>query len=305
MPRVEVKKIHSLTGHTDCVYTLEPGLQAETFYSAGGDGQIVEWDLRAPELGNLVARLPNSIYALHAFGRDRLAVGHNYEGVHLLDVVSRVELASLQLGNAAIFDIKSHGEDLIVALGDGTVVAIHIPSWSVRRRERHTDRSARAIAVHPGRHELAVAYSDHWIRILDATSLEIKYQWHAHTNSVFTVVYTPDYSKLLSGSRDAHLKAWDPAGGYALAQTVVAHLYAINHIVFSPDSKHFVTCSLDKSIKVWDTDTLTLLKVIDKSRHAGHGTSVNKLLWSSFNNWLASASDDRTISVWDLIFSRA
>jgi WD40 repeat protein len=44
------------------------------------------------------------------------------------------------------------------------------------------------------------------------------------------------------------------------------------------------------------------LKVIDKGRHAGHGTSVNKLLWTSFKNQLVSASDDRTISAWDLLF---
>ena len=59
---------------------------------------------------------------------------------------------------------------------------------------------------------------------------------------------------------------------------------------------------MDKSIKVWDTTELKLLKVIDKARHAGHGTSVNKLLWTSFNDQLISASDDRTLSVWSLKF---
>jgi WD40 repeat protein len=43
---------------------------------------------------------------------------------------------------------------------------------------------------------------------------------------------------------------------YALAEEVVAHLYAINHLEFSPDGKHFVTCSMDKSIKVWNLDGL-------------------------------------------------
>jgi len=90
--------------------------------------------------------------------------------------------------------------------------------------------------------------------------------------------------------------------GYELKESIVAHMYAINHLDFSPDGKYFVTCSMDKSIKVWDADSFQLLKVIDKSRHAGHGTSVNKLYWSNFNNLLVSASDDRTISVWQLKF---
>jgi WD40 repeat protein len=57
---------------------------------------------------------------------------------------------------------------------------------------------------------------------------------------------------------------------------------------------------MDKSIKVWDLEELKLLKVIDKARHAGHGTSVNKLLWNT--NMLLSASDDRSISAWDMEF---
>ena len=78
------------------------------------------------------------------------------------------------------------------------------------------------------------------------------------------------------------------------------HMYAINHLSFSPDSKYFVTCSMDKSIKVWDAEKFQLLKVIDKARHAGHGTSVNKVLWSGYNNLLVSGSDDRSISVWEI-----
>jgi WD40 repeat protein len=59
---------------------------------------------------------------------------------------------------------------------------------------------------------------------------------------------------------------------------------------------------MDKSIKVWDAGELKLLKVIDRARHAGHGTSVNRVLWTGFRDQLASASDDRTISLWQIIF---
>jgi WD40 repeat protein len=51
---------------------------------------------------------------------------------------------------------------------------------------------------------------------------------------------------------------------------------------------------------VWDAQTFKLKKIIDRARHAGHGTSVNKLLWTTFENQLISCSDDRTISVWEV-----
>ena len=152
------------------------------------------------------------------------------------------------------------------------------------------------------RGEIAVGYSDFSIRVFDLDDLKMKQEWKAHSNSVFTVRYTPDEKFLISGSRDARLKVWDAEAGYLQTAEVVAHLYAINHLDFSPNGKHFVTCSMDKSIKVWDAEKLKLLKVIDRARHAGHGTSVNKVLWTTYQDQLLSASDDRTISVWNLIF---
>jgi WD40 repeat protein len=77
-------------------------------------------------------------------------------------------------------------------------------------------------------------------------------------------------------------------------------MYAINNISYRPDGKYFATCSMDKSIKIWDASTFRLLKVIDKSRHAGHATSVNKLLWTAYEDQLVSASDDHTLSIWNI-----
>ena len=61
---------------------------------------------------------------------------------------------------------------------------------------------------------------------------------------------------------------------------------------------------MDKSIKVWDAESFKLLKVIDRARHAGHGTSINKLQWTNFHNQIVACSDDRSISVWKLHFDQ-
>jgi WD40 repeat protein len=302
---VEVKKLHTYRGHNDCVYTLqgEGSEGSGLFFSAAGDGMVVKWDINFPDNGELIAKLPNSIYALHQHRESgQLIAGQNYEGIHLLDWKNKKETGSLQLTKAAIFDIQSWGDFLMVASGDGMVFRISINQLQILNKVQASNKSARTIAVSEERAEIAVGYSDHHIRIFDAETFQLKASWQGHANSVFTLRYTPDGRFLLSGSRDARLKAWDANSGYKQAGEIVAHLFAINHLDFSPDGKHFVTCSMDKSIKVWDTAGLKLLKVIDKARHAGHGTSVNKLLWTSFNNQLLSASDDRTISSWSIIF---
>jgi WD40 repeat protein len=299
----QVHKLHTLTGHRDCVYTLEQGGEPFRFFSGAGDGMVVAWDLNRPEEGERIAQLPNSVYALHHLKKnDRLVAGHNYEGIHLLDWKNKMELASLQLTTAAIFDIQSHGNDLFVTTGDGMIVVVDVEKWMIKKKILASEKSARAISINEVRGEMAVGYSDHFIRVFALDDFKLIKEFKAHSNSVFALSYMPGNNLLISGSRDARLKVWDASNEYQQVEEVAAHLYAINHISFSPDGQYFATASMDKSIKVWRTNEIKLLKVIDKARHTGHGTSVNKLLWTSFNNQLVSASDDRSISVWDVKF---
>jgi WD40 repeat protein len=301
MQTVTVKKVHAFSGHRDCVYTLQPSGNAQLFFSGAGDGMIVKWDRQQPDQGELIAKLPNSVYALHYHEPTNLLLaGHNYDGIHVLEWENKKEVGSLHSTRAAIFDIQSWDSKLVVASGDGMITRIDLQTLTIHDKKKHSEKSVRTIAIQKNRGELAVGYSDNFIRVFDWDTLALKHEWQAHSNSVFTLRYTPDGNFLLSGSRDARLKMWDVTSNYSLATEVVAHLYAINHVEFSPNGKHFVTCSMDKSIKVWDLEEMRLLKVIDKARHAGHGTSVNKLLWTT--DQLLSASDDRSISAWDIAF---
>ena len=264
---------------------------------------VVAWDLARPEVGERIAQLPNSVYALHHLKKlDYLVVGHNYEGIHLLDWKEKKELASLNLTKSAIFDIHSFQNSLLIATGEGTLIEVDVDQWAVKKRILGSEKSARAIAINEMKGEIAVGYSDHFIRVFGLDDFKLISEYQAHSNSVFALSYIPDSNFLISGSRDAKLNVWDASNQYQKVEEVAAHLFAINDISFSPDGQYFATASMDKSIKVWQSKEIKLLKVIDKARHTGHGTSVNKLLWSSYNNQLISASDDKTISVWDIQF---
>ena len=144
-----------------------------------------------------------------------------------------------------------------------------------------------------------MGYSDHRIRLFDLTTLTLKRTLEGPANSVFTLTYSPDFRYMLSGGRDAHLRSWDVEAGYRPDQDIVAHMYTINHMAYSPDGQWLATVSMDKTIKIWDADSLRLRKVIDRARHGGHGTSVNKVLWLG-PALFVSASDDRTVVVWQI-----
>jgi len=298
---LQVQKIDTFSGHRDCVYAVQPSEVSHRFFSAGGDGLVVQWDLTRPDWGEVIAQVPASVYALaYDSERNHLWLGQNYEGIQVIDPQNKQIISSAQLTSAALFDIVFFENQAFAALSDGVVLVMNKDEFAVRKYLKASAQSARCIAVNPKTREIAVGYSDNLIRVFGADDLELRQTLVSHTNSVFSLQYSPDGKYLLSGSRDAHLKIWNVLESYSLEKDIVAHLFAINHVVYSPDSHLFASCSMDKSIKIWDASAFRLLKVIDRARHAGHGTSINKLLWTNFNNQLVSGSDDKRISVWDI-----
>lgn len=295
---VTVKKVGTYSGHRDCVYALEKSGDASSFFSASGDGMVVRWSFEQPDEGELVSKVENSVYAM-AFDESRnyLILGQNFKGMHVVDLSSKKEIKNIHFSDQAIFDLKMHRDMLLVASGDGKVYVFDSETFQLGNVWAYSDKNARCIAVNPVNGHIAVGYSDHFIRVYNQEK-GLLAAWKAHGNSVFSLVYSPEGTELLSGSRDARLKVWN-VSDYSLKQEVVAHLFAINHIAFDPKGSLYATASMDKSVKLWDAKSHRLLKVVDKSRHAGHGTSVNKLLWTKHRDWLVSASDDRSISIWN------
>ena len=298
---MNIRKIDTFSGHRDSVYTIISDNSGHGFYSAGADGFIIQWDLQKPDLGKLVARAGVSVYSL-CFDKENQAlwIGQNFEGIQILDTVNGKIEKTARITTAAIFDIQIWKGKALAALGDGVILVMDVSTFSVQKHIKISDKSIRSISINPFTSEFAVGDSNHKVHIFDFDDFKLKRVIQSHTNSVFSVQYSPDGRFLFTMGRDAHLKIWDTASNYEPVKDIAAHMYAINHISFSPDGKLFATCSMDKSVKLWDATTFRLKKIIDRARHAGHGTSVNKLLWTDYENQLISCSDDRMISVWEV-----
>ena len=298
--KYEVEKLESYTGHKDSVYNVVGHTEPNKFISAAGDGLLVEWDIRHSDLGKPLAQMKNSVYSIHLEkNKNRIWAAENFEGLHVIDLESRKEIASIALNKAAVFDIKAYNNLLFVAGGDGVITVIDSEKLVFKKHLKTSDKSVRTLAINPIERELAAGFSDHSIRIFDLNTLELKREIKGHQNSVFTLKYTADFQTLISGSRDAKLKMWDASQQYELKDEITAHMYTINHIDINPSGILLASCSMDKSIKLWNTENYRLLKVIDQARHAGHGTSVNRIHWLS-NESFVSASDDRSLSLWKI-----
>ncbi len=301
-PKLHLRPAHQLTGHRAAIYCLAPGRDDRHFLSAGGDGWLVDWSFDEPETGRLLASVDTRLFSLTFLPEQELAVAGNMNGgVHWIDLKNEDRRRNVLHHQKGVFAQFPLGEHLFTAGGDGLLTRWSIPQRRAMESLQLTSSSLRAIAFQPERNELAVGASDNAIYLLDADSLAIRRVIRdAHDNSVFCLGYHPHRPVLLSGGRDAHLKAWQLDGDPKLHSSQAAHWFTINALAFDPTGTYLATASRDKTVKLWSAEDLQLLKVLEGPRDKGHFNSVNTLLWSPEGDRLLSAGDDRSIIIWEV-----
>lgn len=112
------------------------------------------------------------------------------------------------------------------------------------------------------------------------------------SGAVNSVNFSPDGSKIVSGSQDKSVKIWNTTTG-TLLLTLTGHTDAVRSVNFSPDGTKIVSCSWDNSIKIWNSTTGTLLKTLS-------GTSaVCSVNFSPDGSKIVSGNGDASIKIWD------
>lgn len=297
---MRIAKRHTCTGHRAAVYALSAGGEPGTFLSAAGDGWVVRWHWDNPENGRLLASVETQVFSLASDQETTAIVAGNMNGgLHFIHPDKPEDTRNIQHHQKGVFGLHFLNGELFSVGGDGMLTRWRLTPARSAESLQLSAYALRCLDYCPQRDELAVGASDHHVYLLDARTLAVRNVLReAHSNSVFSVRYTPDGRFLLSGGRDAMLRVWALSDGPNLASEQPAHWFTINDIVFSPDGALFATASRDKTIKIWDAADRRLLKVIDTLRLGGHINSVNALLWMP--EGLVSAGDDRTLMLWDV-----
>jgi hypothetical protein len=71
---------------------------------------------------------------------------------------------------------------------------------------------------------------------------------------VTSVVFSPDGTRIVTGSQDGTAKVWDAQSG-TLQRELKGHTEGLSGVAFSPDGTRIVTHSYDQTAKVWDART--------------------------------------------------
>ena len=110
---------------------------------------------------------------------------------------------------------------------------------------------------------------------------------------VLILEFSPDGTRLASGSKDKTVRLWGTDTNEELA-ILQKHTGWINALAFSSDGKKLASGSTDKTVNLWNTDTGELITTL-----TGHLNGIVALSFSPDGSTLASGSTDGTIKFWN------
>lgn len=120
-----------------------------------------------------------------------------------------------------------------------------------------------------------------------------------HTNFVRALTWSPDGTRIASGSDDQQLQIWDATTGNNIL-IYKDHSDQIWSVTWSPDGKRIASGSVDQYVQVWDATT-------GKSHfkyHGHYGQEVElglacAVAWSPDGRYISSGGADWTVQVWN------
>ncbi|MDG2185076.1 MAG: PA14 domain-containing protein [Mariniblastus sp.] len=165
--------------------------------------------------------------------------------------------------------------------------------------EGHRD-TLYGIAFSPDGKTLATAGYDRLIQLWNVADGKLIRTFEGHNGAVYDIAFSPDGSVIASASGDSSVKLWNVASGQRL-DTFGQPTGEQFNVAFTPDGQHVVAAGADKAIRLWkwvskekpQVNPMVLVRF-------AHEQEITDLVIHPQGTMLASASADRTVTVWSL-----
>lgn len=311
-----------LSGHRQQVRAAWFSSSQESIYTVSEDGALFRWEYVSTALVN----------------------GNEDEMVDDGDERWRIVQRDYFMQNAKLKCASFHSSTnlLTVCFDNGLFSLYELPSFSNIHSLSMASSSISAISINKSGEWLALGSSKTGqLLVWEHTSESNILKQSSHLDTMTTLAYSPDSSRIITGSDDGLIKIWDVNSGFHIA-TFTEHTSAITSSVYSSRGNILFTSSLDGSIRAWDmlryrnfrtftapTRLSFTCLAIDPSAEivcaashdsfdihlwsvqtgalldqlSGHEGPISTLAFTPDGSSLISGSWDRTIRVWS-VFNR-
>jgi WD40 repeat protein len=292
------RELRILRGHIAAVNAVAFSPDGQRLVSASTDSTVKVWDqLSGQEVRTLTG---HSKYSCLAFSRDgkQLVTGSDEKTVEVWDSATGQVLRTLQGHTDRILAVAFSPDDRkLAAVGsDGTVRMWDAASGKeLPALKGHTDWVYGAAFSPDGKRRAVAAGAD--VQIVDVASGKVLHSLGGHWNLIYSVAFSPDGRWLASADGLGNVMIWQADNGQKLF-TLNAHGGPfVRSVAFSPDSRRLATAGgqwgMPGEIKVWDVASGEELLTL-----RGHTDEIMAVAFSA-DGWLASASSDKTVKMWD------
>ena len=114
-----------------------------------------------------------------------------------------------------------------------------------------------------------------------------------HEGSVWSVAFSPDGARIVSGSFDRTVRVWNTSSATSQA-CLRGHKSAVTSVAFSPDGTRIVSGSNDRTVRVWDSARGTEMSCLN-----GHEYGITSVAFSPDGTRIISGAIDNTLRIWD------
>jgi eukaryotic-like serine/threonine-protein kinase len=180
-----------------------------------------------------------------------------------------------------------------------TIARLRDPSGTMRIDVQiPADHSIDLVEFSPDRKRLAIVWrgpSSFSLGVYDLSGRELARMTETHRADVWSLVFSPDGTRLVSASDDCTAQLWDAVTGRPICGPLrhPGNLRVVSP-AFRPDGARLVTASGDGTVCQWDARTGAAVEP-PYDRHVGE---VWAAVYSPDGEWIASAGADRTIRLW-------